>query len=633
MSDSAFITLLNMSITAGYVILALLVLRLVFRRAPKGLLYALWLLPLFRLVCPVSIESMLSLLPSAQPIPTDITLQPLPQIHSGIPALNAAVNPALAQSAPAAGASANPLQIWCFAGKIIWLLGMTALLGYGILSYARLWQRLRFAVEEGGVYRGDVVPEPLVAGFFRPRIYLPDKVSGEAYILAHERAHIARGDHLVKPLAYVVLCIHWFNPLAWAAFFLMIKDMESACDERVLREQGPNERQAYAKCLLEMGMQRSGLVAPLAFGESDVKGRIKRILNYKKPAFWLVAAVLLLALILCITLLTNPADSSIGIIGGADGPTAIYVTDGEDSSMGIIGGADGPTSIFVADGEGNSAYAYGLQIGPEGAVAGINLPNLSVHPISQDTPAFTHGLAAEEIAALTPIPWVYMDSDVVISVFVEEEAGVENLTLQDTLLREDGSILYHDGEGGPLIQEAALTPQKIAQGTLYTYILEPSMWNLLFSSYGPHDTLRCFSLQYTQNGQAYEACFVLRTAETFSVTGEDEPAAAGEATPLPTSQPEEGSQPTPLPTAQGDGSATGQGASGVQEEADAAAALQQRLMDLGYLSAADLTGQYDAATRAAILQFQQQVNALVAMETPLQTDGYAGPETRWFLFS
>ena len=160
MSDAAFITLLNMSLTAGYVILALLALRPIIPRAPKWLLYSLWALPLFRLICPFSVESMLSLLPSAQPIPTDITMQALPQIHSGIPALNSVVNPALAQSAPVAAASANPLQIWCFAGKALWLVGMTVLLGYGILSYARLQSRLRFAVCEGGVYRGDMVPEP-----------------------------------------------------------------------------------------------------------------------------------------------------------------------------------------------------------------------------------------------------------------------------------------------------------------------------------------------------------------------------------------------------------------------------------------------------------------------------------------
>lgn len=213
MSDAAFITLLNMSLTAGYVILALLCLRLLLPRAPKWLLYSLWALPLFRLICPFSVESMLSLLPSAQPIPTDITLQALPQIHSGIPALNSAVNPALAQSAPAAAASVNPLQIWCFVGKALWLVGMTVLLGYGILSYVRLQSRLRFAVGEGGVYRGDMVPEPMVLGFFRPRIYLPSHVSGTEYILAHERAHIARKDHWSSP--WPMLCcasigsIHW----------------------------------------------------------------------------------------------------------------------------------------------------------------------------------------------------------------------------------------------------------------------------------------------------------------------------------------------------------------------------------------------------------------------------------------
>lgn len=515
MSDAAFITLLNMSLTAGYVILALLALRPFIRRAPKWLLCGLWALPLFRLVCPFSVESMLSLLPSAQPIPTDITLQALPQIHSGIPALNSVVNPALAQSAPAAAASANPLQIWCFAGKALWLVGMTVLLGYGILSYVRLQSRLRFAVGEGGVYRGDMVPEPMVLGFFRPRIYLPSLVSGTEYILAHERAHIARKDHLVKPLAYVVLCVHWFNPLAWLAFHFMVKDMEGACDERVLRNQDPAQRQAYANCLLEMGLRRSGLAVPLAFGESDVAGRIKRILRYKKPAFWLILLLLLVAIFLCVTLLTNPQSAV-------------------DPSIGVIGGADGPTSIWISSGEEGGAQAYGLVLQPEGGVAGVNLPNFASHPITQAEPAFSHGLSAAELANLAPIPLTVGNEGnaaPIISILVYDGVEAEGLTLQDTVLREDGSILYRDGEGGPLVQEDPLTAMEVKGGRQYAYTLEPSQWNLLRSSLGPYDTFRCFSLQYTQNGTLYECCFVLRTQEGFAVSGGDMPAQTEDASP------------------------------------------------------------------------------------------------------
>lgn len=726
MSDAAFITLLNMSLTAGYVILALLCLRLLLPRAPKWLLYSLWALPLFRLICPFSVESMLSLLPSAQPIPTDITLQALPQIHSGIPALNSAVNPALAQSAPAAAASVNPLQIWCFVGKALWLVGMTVLLGYGILSYVRLQSRLRFAVGEGGVYRGDMVPEPMVLGFFRPRVYLPSHVSGTEYILAHERAHIARKDHLVKPLAYVVLCVHWFNPLAWLAFHYMVKDMEGACDEQVLRNQGPAQRQAYANCLLEMGLKRSGLAVPLAFGESDVAGRIKRILHYKKPAFWLIALLLLVAIFLCATLLTNPKSTP-------------------DNTVGIIGGADGPTTIWISDGEGENAQAYGLVLQPEGGVVGVNLPNFASHPVTQAEPAFSHGLSLEELADITPIPLVFGNEGTTpptISILVHDGVEAEGLTLQETLLGEDGSILYRDGAGNPLLQEDPLTSMEVKGGRQYTYTLEPSQWNLLRSSLGPYDTFRCFSLQYTQNGALYECCFVLRTQEGFAVSGGDMPAQTEDAgpaiyihadgsvtgmgiglvefgleqddTPNYTLTNPEAWEDAPLVYAGGGLEVYGEEPEAIQNpsvsyvamgedgsilsavsqpvearlEGDHATllldasdyakehpealeggglrcycfswqdgegnwrsvrfalrvveaetveasleAVQQRLAELGYLAKDRLTGQYDQATKAAVLGFQQQINAAGLANPPLEEDGILGAETSRLLFS
>lgn len=527
MTDQAFITLLNMSLTAGYVIVALALFRLLFRRAPKRLLYGLWALPLFRLACPVSVSSVLSLLPSAQPIPTDITLQAVPAVHSGIPALNSLVNPALAQAAPAAAASVNPLQLWCLAGKALWLVGLTALLCYGVVSYARLGQSLRFTVLENGVWRGEAVTSPMVLGLFRPRIYLPLHVEGEAYILSHERAHIARGDHIVKPLAYLVLCVHWFNPLAWLAYILMCRDMEGACDERVLKGAGPAQRKEYAACLLSMGMRRSRPAVPLAFGESDTAGRIKRVLNYKKPAFWLLLAVALAAVALCVTLLTNPKEAAVGIIGGADGPTQIYLAPTRPGeSGGSIGGADGPTSIQVAGRE----YRYGLVLGPEGAVSGVNLPNLSFHPLTGETPAFDHGLSEAELAELPLIPWAYMDSNVEIAVVVTDPR-VRELRIADTLLRADGSILYHNSEGAPLAQEGAFTPMEGGGNTAFVYTLEPSQWALLLSSLGPHALYRCFSVQYSVDGQWNECCFVLHTQESVvepeeAPQGEDAPAPA-----------------------------------------------------------------------------------------------------------
>lgn len=307
--EKVFLEILNMSFTAGFVILAVILARLLLKRAPKVFSYALWAVVLFRLVCPFSIESVLSLLPAnPQPIPPDIGFAQTPQIDTGLSFIDRAVNPVLPPPTPYV--SVNPMQVWTAVGTAVWLIGIAALLLYSVISLLRLKRRLRGAVpEEGNIYRMEGLETPFVLGVFRPRIYLPAGLTEREreYILLHERTHIRRFDHVVKLVGFLVLCVHWFNPLVWAAFFLCGKDMEMSCDESVIRRLGNDVKKEYSSTLLAMatGRRRVG-ITPLAFGEGDTRGRIKNVLNYKRPAFWVIAVVIVAVAAVCIGFAVNP---------------------------------------------------------------------------------------------------------------------------------------------------------------------------------------------------------------------------------------------------------------------------------------------------------------------------------------
>lgn len=306
-----FLGFLNRSLVAAVLILAVLVIRLVFKRAPKWLLCALWALAAVRLVCPFSIESVLSLVPSAEPVQPEIIVSAHPAITSGIPAVDAIVNPPLAAAfTPSPAQSANPLQIWTFIAACIWLLGIAVLLLYAAISALCLRLRVRTAVRlEGNVYQSEFVQSPFILGVIFPRIYLPYGLpeGAQAMVLAHERAHLRRGDQLWKPLGYLILTAYWFNPVCWLAYILFCRDIEAACDEKVVRELGEGCKAAYSRALLACSVPRKLITAcPLAFGETGVKSRIKSVLNYKKPAFWVILAALLAFVAVAVCFLTDP---------------------------------------------------------------------------------------------------------------------------------------------------------------------------------------------------------------------------------------------------------------------------------------------------------------------------------------
>lgn len=301
-----------MSITASWLVLAVVILRLLLKKAPKALSCALWALVAIRLVCPFSFESMFSLIPSAETVPPEIVYAEEPIIDSGIAIINQAVNPIITETfAPTAvGASVNPIQIFLAVIAHVWVLGIIAMVLYALISYLRLRKQIKEALEtEDGIWLCDHVSTPFILGIFRPRIILPSSMEDKdvAYVVAHERAHLKRRDHWWKPLGFALLTVYWFNPLLWVAYILLCRDIELACDERVIKEMGTEDKKAYTSALLNCSIPRKMISAcPLAFGEVGVKQRIKTVLHYKKPAFWIIVVAVLIGIAVAVAFLTNP---------------------------------------------------------------------------------------------------------------------------------------------------------------------------------------------------------------------------------------------------------------------------------------------------------------------------------------
>lgn len=309
--ETVFLKLVNMSITAGWLALAVMAVRLLFRKMPRWITCLLWGLVALRLICPFTLESALSLIPSAQPLPQEILYTAWPEIHSGLAALDEAVNPMLEASlTPVEPASANPTQILSFVCSRIWVVGMGMMLLYTLVSYLLLKRRVCTAIPlEKGVKQSEFVDSPFVLGVFHPVIYLPFGLEegDRTYVLAHERAHIRRHDHWWKPAGFILLTVYWFNPVMWAAYILLCRDIEAACDEKVIRNMRPDDRRAYSTALLNCSVHRRRIAAcPVAFGEVGVKARIRNVMNYKKPAFWVILLALLISAAVAVCFLTNP---------------------------------------------------------------------------------------------------------------------------------------------------------------------------------------------------------------------------------------------------------------------------------------------------------------------------------------
>ena len=338
-----FLKIVNMSISASWVVIAVLTLRFCLKKAPKWVNVLLWGIVAVRMVFPFSIESVLSLIPSAETISPSIMMEQSPSVQTGVPALNHVINPVISSSfTPAPGASANPLQIWIPILTGIWLFGIAALFLYSAVSYWRLRRKVCEAVIlRGNIYQSEKVCSPFVLGIIRPKIYLPYHMDSREmdHVIAHEQTHIRRKDHWWKPLGFLLLTTHWFNPLMWLSYILLCRDIELACDEKVIRKMSNEQRADYTQALVACSVDRRLITAcPLAFGEIGVKERVKSVMNYKKPAFWIVLASVIVCAVIAVCFLTNPIGFQFDVsantivsanhfdMRNADDPVAIEMT-------------------------------------------------------------------------------------------------------------------------------------------------------------------------------------------------------------------------------------------------------------------------------------------------------------------
>ena len=309
-----FLKIVNMSISAGWLVLAVLVLRFALKKAPKWVNVLLWGIVAVRLICPFSIESALSLIPSRETISPEIMMDWTPEITTGIAPLDQVVNPIISTSfAPEPYASANPLQILIPVAANLWLLGVLVMLAYTAITYLRLRRKLTTAtILRENIFQCETVRSPFVLGILQPRIYLPYGMDGNDlhHVVAHEQAHIRRKDHWWKPLGFLLLTVYWFNPLMWVAYILLCRDIELACDEKVIAQLGNEQRADYTQALVACAVNRRMIAAcPLAFGEVGVKDRVKSILNYRKPTFWVIVTALVLSAVVAVCFLTDPNPS------------------------------------------------------------------------------------------------------------------------------------------------------------------------------------------------------------------------------------------------------------------------------------------------------------------------------------
>ncbi len=338
-----FTSILNMSITASYVTLVVIVIRLFLKKVPKIFSYVLWLPVLIRLVFPFSFSSGFSFFRLLgfnalqtntgviKYVSDNIGLMQHPTVDVGINTINDAVNKILPAATPAS--SANPMQIITGFAILIWVIGMIALLIYSVVSYLKVISNVKTAtLVHDNIFESDRITTPFVCGFIKPKIFIPSGIDKNdlTYILKHEQTHIKRLDYLIKPIAFLALIIHWFNPLMWISFALMSKDMEMSCDESVVKKLGNDIKGSYSNSLLSLSVKRSGLImgSPLAFGESNTKSRIKNILTYKKPAFWVVAATIIITNTIIVAFTANPKSEQLPMTSSIGEQTPIESSKG-----------------------------------------------------------------------------------------------------------------------------------------------------------------------------------------------------------------------------------------------------------------------------------------------------------------
>ncbi len=409
-----FLKILNISFTTCWLILAVIVLRLIFCKAPKWVSCLLWALVFIRLVLPFSFESSFSMIPSSEIISADIiTGDSLPSIDSGIAIINDTVNPIMAKAfVPDENNGSDLIHTVLTVSTVVWITGTILMIIYAFISYMLLKKSIGATMLFEGNKRikvSDGIKTPFILGIFRPVIYIPSSLDKETcdYILEHEKAHIKRGDHFWKPFGFVLLSIHWFNPLCWIAYDLLCKDIEAACDEKVIRNKDHGYMAAYSQVLLNCAVQRRRISAcPLSFGETGVRQRVKGILNYKKPAFWIVLISVSVIVAAGVCFLTIPKKNkekdvipseeyfstkfSYEVSGdvNADKITVTGESTGNEESGSIYFRTEAPKLVFV-DGDIPSDFTFTGAVGVEHPVivfSGANgeFENFTVWPTTSE---------------------------------------------------------------------------------------------------------------------------------------------------------------------------------------------------------------------------------------------------------
>lgn len=355
--NELFLKIINMSISASWLILAVLILRLVLKKAPKWVNVLLWGIVAVRLICPFSFESALSLIPSAETFPEKIISGPSFDVQTGITPIDNRINDYLGDryfegvTVPANNGN-NIMTIL----TIVWTIGILLLVAYTVISYWRLHREIDTAVRyKDNIFQSENVSSPFVLGIIKPRIYLPFSMNDQdlEHVVAHEQAHICRKDHWWKPLGFLLLTVHWFNPLMWLAYVLLCRDIELACDEKVIKELSNEERADYTQALAACSVNRRMIAAcPLAFGEVGVKERVKSVMNYKKPAFWIIVLAVITCVVVAVCFLTNPAGTALTkwTIDEVDMSAALS----DVRSMTVRYNSD---SVFCSDGDSNRFIA------------------------------------------------------------------------------------------------------------------------------------------------------------------------------------------------------------------------------------------------------------------------------------
>ncbi|MBQ8239099.1 MAG: M56 family metallopeptidase [Oscillospiraceae bacterium] len=326
-----FLDLFNASICASWLVLVVVVLRFLLRKAPKAIHCALWALVAIRLLCPISIESPVSLVPSTETLSMEYHLEQ--SIYtSQQTVLDIVENPIYPEDVNVfIEAPISRISVWDIEWSVIWLIGVGMMAAYVLISWLRLQKKVAASIPIAKDIRlCDHIESPFILGVFNPLIYLPSDMEQAAldHVLAHEKAHLARKDHWWKPLGFLLLTIHWFNPIMWLAYILLCRDIELACDEKVIRDLNAEQKKAYSTALLDCSVSRPMIAAcPLAFGEVGVKDRVKTILNYKKPAFWIVVLAIILCGVVAVCFLTDPVSLTVHDILESDDYTILAQCD------------------------------------------------------------------------------------------------------------------------------------------------------------------------------------------------------------------------------------------------------------------------------------------------------------------